>query len=383
MKNYDAIIIGSGIAGTSLAYNIGQTCPNLKTLIIDKRNPGSNENYGNRNVPEKVAKEYNLPYDHIYQGIKVGTEDKVNFKLKKKHRFINYKRTCQQFLKKSNLEYKNEEAENIQGNFLTTHNNLYKFKILIDCSGKSFFAKKILNHPLPERYWIGRTRIIKETLKDKKYFYHQFGNTEYFEDVNPLENKTLQGDWYYSKKVDFVNFPYSQKTIFKKEFKNPTIIKEFNSVIPCAPTFPLVQKNIIFLGDSFGNATTSSACGINIILKSSELLAEKIKKRKIQEFQIDWKKRYLEIYVKNLSSKFNTYHNSKILEKIKKIPPRTKVYPLIAKYPFLFDLLMEGLQSAPPPKEFSKILTPEAKLFQVYYYTLLKLRYALQIKKYI
>jgi flavin-dependent dehydrogenase len=375
MKNYDIAIIGAGIAGTSLAYNLNQKCPELKTIIIDKKEPGANKDYGNRNTPYETAKENKLPYNHIYQGIKVGIEDEVLFKLQKKYAFINYQKTCKQFLKKSETEYKNEEAENIQGKFLTTNKNIYRTKLIIDCSGKSFFAKKILNQPKPERYWVGRTRIIKNTLKDKNYFYHQFSNTVYFEDLNPLKDKTLQGDWYYLKSPDFRNLYEPEKNILKKEIKNPKIIQEFNSIIPCTPSFPTVHKNILFLGDSFGNPTASSACGINIILKTSELLANCIKKRKISIFEKKWKEQYLEIYIRHLVSKFNSFHHSKLVEKIKNSPPRKKLYPIIAKYPEMFEGLMDGLKILEFPKEFQKMFPKRLKLFQAYYYLMLKLKY--------
>ena len=43
MESYDVVIVGGGIAGTGLAYNLSKTCPNKSVLILDKNKPGAND----------------------------------------------------------------------------------------------------------------------------------------------------------------------------------------------------------------------------------------------------------------------------------------------------------------------------------------------------
>ncbi len=190
-----------------------------------------------------------------------------------------------------------------------------------------------------------------------------------------MKNKTLQGDWHYRKTIDFRNFKVPDKTIYKKEIQNPIIIKEFTSVIPCSPKIPLIKNNVIFLGDSFGNPTTSSACGINVILKTSEILTNAIKKKNISLFQKNWKKKYLETYIRFLVTKLDSYHNSKILQKMKQCPTRIELLPILSKYPEIFKPIMDCSLNFEMPKEFKNQFPKRAKLFQAYYYLYLKLKY--------
>jgi len=377
MKNYDVIIVGAGIAGTSLAYNLSQECPEKKVLLIDKKEPGANAAYGYRNTNEEVVKKYNLPYEHIYKGIKVGTSDKIYLTLNRKFYFLNYNQVCKNFLNKSSLEFRKENATQIQGNVLKTDGDEYKFKNLVDCSGNNFFAKKRYKQKLPFRFWIGKTKVLKNKLKDTNYYYYQFSDSGYQEDLYPLKDKTLQGDWQYVKEVDFKKIIPDKKTLYNTLISNQKIINESKAVIPCTPVFPMVYKKIAFLGDSFGNPFTSSACGIEPILDASKLLTKAIKKNNLNIYEKIWKKKYLENNIRYLVTKYDSYHNTKFLQWVKKTPTRTGQLPTISKYPEFFGELLDAKSNVQIPKEIKKLFPKRSKIFQTYYYFYLKSKYAL------
>lgn len=377
MENYDVIIVGAGIAGTGLAYNLSKICPEKTVLIIDQSEPGANAAYGYRNTTEEIVKEYHLPYEHIYKGVKIGTADKTYFTLEKKFYFINYKKVCKFLLKKSDHEFKKEEALNINNSILTTNKNNYKYKILIDCSGHNFFAKKLFNQKLPFRYWIGKTKVLKNKLKKTDYYYFQFSDSGYQEDFYPLKNRTLQGDWQYVKKIDFNLITPDKKNLYKSLIKNSQIIRENKTIIPCTPVFPLVYKNIAFLGNSFGNPTTSSAEGIRASLNSSKILTTAIKKRNLKLYENVWKTKYLETYLRYLVTKLDSYHNPKWLQNIKKIPTREGLLPTISKYPDVFEKILMCESDFRFPEEIKKMFPKRSKIFQAYYYLYLKSKYTL------
>lgn len=377
MENYDVIIVGAGIAGCGLAYNLSKKCPEKKVLIIDKKEPGANAAYGYRNTTEEIVKKYNLPYEHIYKGMKVGIEDETFFTLKRKFYFIDYKKSCKKLLKNSNSEFQQEEAVKLNGKILKTNKGEYCFKILVDCSGHNFFAKKLFKQKIPFRYWIVKTRVLKNTLKNKDYFHYQFNDSGYFEDLYPLKNKTLQGDWQYTKKINFNLISPDKKTIYKKYISSPEIVKENYTVIPCSPVLPLVHKNIVFLGNSFGNPSTSSAEGVRHILNTLEILTKAIKKQDIQLYEKEWKRKYLDVYIKYLVAKYYTFHNPWYMRYIKKTVPWEKLALNFGKHPEFFNHMFDGESRFEIPHDMKKIFPKSAPIFQLYYYLYLKLKYVL------
>ncbi|HLD55330.1 MAG TPA: FAD-dependent oxidoreductase [Candidatus Nanoarchaeia archaeon] len=375
MKEYDVIIIGAGIAGSGLAYNLNKECPEKKVLIIDAKEPGSNASYGYRNIMESLQKEYNFPYEHMYKGMKIGIEDKIFFTLNRKFYFINYKKICNKLLRESKAEFKKGFAKEFNSKILKTDKECYKFKYLVDCSGSSFFIKKKLRHKLPFRYWMAKTRVLKNELKDKDYYYYQFHDSGYFEDIYPLKNKTLQGDWQYTEKRDLNLLKPIENQLYKKLISKPKIIKEYIVGNPCTPVLPLVYKNIAFLGDSFGNPVTSSACGIKPILDTSKILSKAIKKNNLKLYEKEWKKRYLEIYIRYLVPKYYTYHKLKYFQKFKKPTSWFKLIEQFEKYPELFETMFDGEKQFKLPKETKKIFHKSSKIFQGAYYIYLKYKY--------
>ncbi|MCW8966813.1 MAG: hypothetical protein OQK82_09050 [Candidatus Pacearchaeota archaeon] len=374
---YDIIIIGAGVAGCGISYHLKKVNFKGRLLIIDKKEPGANNAYGGRNTTKEIIKKYSLPYEHIYKGIKVGSEDETLFIFNKEFYFVNYKKICKKLLTYSQVEFRQETGIKLDKNILITNKNHYRFKIIIDCSGKDFFCKKIYKQRLPFRYWIGKTLISEKKIKDKNYFYFQFNDNNNFEDLYPLKNKTLYGTWQYTKKpyMNKINLP--KKNLKDTYIKDSKIIKIQKAIIPCTPVFSMRYKNIYFLGDSFGNATTSSAEGIRAILENAKSLANLIKKNELNKYEKIWKKKNFDSYMKFLVPRINEHHNLKFIQNIKKLPSKKEKLKILKKYPDIFEKILMSDSNFKYPKEIEKIFISRQKVFLMYNYLLLKLRYSL------
>jgi flavin-dependent dehydrogenase len=284
---------------------------------------------------------------------------------------------CKQLLSNSCFKFKKDRAVSVSEKILKTENNQYKFKYLIDCTGSHFFLKKQLKQFLPFRYWVGTTRVLNNTIKtlDKRYYYFLFDDWGFLEEFYLLKDKTLHGFWQYTKKIDFNLINPPKQTFLKKYIPQPEIVESHNVIGPCAPVFPLTYKNYAFLGDSFGNATSSSAVGIVPILYSSKLLADSIKQDNINLFEKYWKKRYLKPYLLYLTSRLDRYHNSKFIKIIKGYPRNSEILKEFKHFPNLFSNFLEGDSIVKIPGKLKEKFPKHMILWQVYYYIMLKLRY--------
>ena len=378
MEYYDIIIIGAGIAGCGLVYNLQQSMFKGSVLLIDKRDIGSNESYGYRIVLEDTIKKYKINYTHIYKGLKIGSNNQVYFTVANKFYLINYKKTCSKLLSASKMSFKKEQAIYVNGNYLKTEKENYKFKYLIDCTGTSFFLKKQLSQRLPFRYWIGHTKILENTPKIKDdCMYYMFDDNGFMEDFYPLKNKILQGDWQYTKKIDFNMISPSPNTLLKN-ISSPKVIKEFYSVDPVSPLLPNTYKNYAFLGDSFSNSTPSSGVGIEPTLESSRMLAYAICKNNLKLYSNLWNKKYFNTYILSLTSRLDRYHNTSFIEGIKKYPKNTKALKILGKNPTAFIDHLMNRPNFQITKEIGNIYPNRQKLFLLFYYLYLRFIYFLK-----
>ncbi len=375
MHEYDIIIIGAGMAGAGAAFNLKKEMPNTKILLIDKKEAGANKGYGFRNTTQDIIREYKIPFTKIYKGIKGGTAGETLFKLNKKFYLINYQDCCQNLIKKSGIDFKIETATNLGKTTLKTNKAIYKFKYLIDCSGHNFFTRNSLSQKKPFKYWVGITRKLENKLPDQNYFYYQFSDTGHMDEIYPLKNQTLQGDWQYQSKINFSKINPPKQNLLKKLIPNPTVKSETQSVIPCAPSLPLVHKNIFSLGNSFGNPTTSSAEGIAPTLQTSKILASAIKNNRPKDYETNWKKIYFNNYLKFLTLKYYGYNNSKTIRKIKGTPPIKTLCKKFSKHPHLFEKMLMCDPTISLPDEIKKIYPKRKILFQAGCYGYLKLKF--------
>ena len=377
MEHYDVIIVGGGIAGTGLAYNLRKVCPKKSVLVIDKEGLGANAGYGYRNTTREVIEEYKIPYIKKFKGVKVGSYDQVLLTINKDYYFFDYKEICNKLLQRSNADFYEEVALSISKDKIVTSKNTYSFKHLIDCSGPNFFLKKILKQQLPFRYWLGIVRKLKDRTRklNKNYYYFLFGDEGFLEDIYPLSKGVLHGYWQYAKNIDFSLINIPEKTLLKKHILKPNIEFQCKVIGPCTPVFPLTTKNYAFLGDSFGNATTSSAEGIKPILDSSKILAQSIRQNNLNLYKKRWMKKYMPFYFPALVSRLDRYNNHPLIKRIKNYPKNLEMIKGLSKYPKVFAKILNCERHIILPKEIKKLYPKHQKLWQFYHYISLKFKY--------
>lgn len=320
MEYYDVIIVGAGIAGCGLAYNLKRIGYKGTVLVIDKEGVGANASFIYRNTFKETIKEYHIPYEHKFNGIRIGEYERP-IQLDINLFSVIYPKVCKHLLENSGAVFKKDQAINIKSDIIYTAKSIYKFKYLIDCSGSSFFLRKKYNLPLPLHYWIGKVRILKNKIKNMdNYFYYLYDKENYMEDFYNIGGKIMQGDWQWTRKIDFKLIDSKINNLLKRFVEKPIILKEKKIIIPSSPTFPIIFKKCAFLGDSFGNVTTSSSEGIRPILDSSKILAIAIKKNNLKLYIKEWKKKYLKRYIQRLSLKLNNKQRLSLLNLLKNYP---------------------------------------------------------------
>jgi flavin-dependent dehydrogenase len=317
MEKYDVIIIGAGIAGCGLAYNLKKFAPEKKVLIIEKNRIGSN-NPINRNTFEDIINKYELPYDHIYDGVKIFIEDKELVKININFFFINYEKSCHALFNSSSAKLKIELARKINDNTLVTDNGSYRFRYLVDCSGTAHVVRRLMNLKLPEKLFIGQyAKKVENNTSIENYFCYSTNSDGRLEEIYPSKDYVIYGSWKFIKRYEKNKKILFNKSKFAKKFISKKIeLIDSVCVIPCSPAFPLVKKNVAFLGDSFGNATPSAAEGIQPILDSSEILAKAIKKENLDIYKNEWKKKYLNLYIKHYVLKSDTGSRLDMIKKM-------------------------------------------------------------------
>ena len=379
MKKYNVIIIGAGIAGSGLAYNLKNLSYDKNVLIIDKKNLEKNSDEYRITFKEIVNK-YKLPYEKKYNSLKFHFSEDGVIDINGNFFLLDYKRVCHSLIKNSSFEFRNEKAIDIKENTLITDKNSYAFDYLIDCSGSHFFFKKIKNKKLPIKYWIGYSKILKSDNSLSKnsfhYFFHEDG---VFEDIYSMGDKIMYGYWKYVNKIDFNLINTEGKSLARKMINDKYILKQFTNIVPCSPAFPLKYKNIAFLGDSFGNSTPSGAEGIRPILNSSELLSHSIKKHNLDLYEKEWKEKYLNSYIKFLAFRMIRYPSSNFFKEIKKrfLPNNSVVYNYLKKDPELLLKIIKNEDTFKSPQEFKKCFNKLNIILLALLYYGLKLKYAI------
>lgn len=392
MEYYDVIIIGAGIAGCGLAYNLKRIGYKGSVLVIDRKKLGFKKDYGHRTIFPEVIKEYNLKYHQKYKGVKLGIYNKVVATSPGELYGADYQQICSDLLKRSSYEFKEEESMNVIGNKLFTktidETKAYNFKYLIDGSGPSFFLRRRFNLPMPSRYWLGRLRLLKnKTDLDKRYIYYFYGDGEYLEDVYVVGNNLAHGEWSYSRSMK--GWIPDQKNNILKTYYSPktyqeNIIRINGAVIPVTPTLPLTyKKRYAFLGDSFGNAPPISVYGIEAILRTSKLLAESIKKGDLQSYENEWKNKYLEVYLKRLAVKVDLHPGSRLINNMKNYPSVHEIIRALSKYPSVYiNMLKRQYEIFELPKEITKKYPQSRILWILAHYSYFKIKYFLMDMKF-
>jgi flavin-dependent dehydrogenase len=387
MEYYDVIIVGAGIAGCGLAYNLKRIGYSGKVLVIDKKELGANKGHNVRSIFSQTIKEYNLPYFQKYKGIKMCVYDQEIFTIKEKVYSTHYDTICKNLFKRSLAKFKKEYALEIKNKTLYTNTNKYDFKYLVDCSGPYGFLRRNLKMHKPLRYWIGilkKIELKKEDNIDQDYIYYSHGDNGYAEEINPHGKFITYGDWQHTDKANFNLIKPPKRKMLKKLVNNPKVIEESEGVMVNSPMLPIIYRNYAFLGDSLGTSPTSSGAGVGPTLDSSLILAKAIVIKNLKYYEREWKKNYLEPYIKFLVNKINLNTKNKIIKKIKNYPSYEEIFKVLLKSggEEYSKMLQDPTYILQVPQELYKIFPAHQKLFQLYYYIKLKFKYFLIDLKY-
>lgn len=311
MEHYDVVIVGAGIAGCGLAHNLKRFGYIGKILVLDKNKIGANAAYGFRNTFQEVIDEYNFNYEKKFDGLNVGTYHKIFSNIKGDFYFVDYKKICNSLISRSDAIFKKERVVSVEDDVLLTGSGIvstdrdaYTFNFFIDCSGSDFFLKNKMKLRRPYKYWVGKTRSIGDKFSDK-FYYHLVDKSGNLEDIYPLKNVILQGLWRYISLGNLYHYKMRKSRFLEKKILSKEGPDEHISIIPCSPAFPFVVGSCASLGDSCGCASTSSGEGIRPILNSSKILAKAIMENNLKEYEKRWKKKYLNVYLRQLASKLN------------------------------------------------------------------------------
>ena len=375
MKYYDVIIVGAGIAGCGLAYNLKRFGYKGSVLVIDKNGVGSGRGYGYRITFEDMIEKYNLPYFHVYDCVNVGAYSESYFRIKYPIYFVDYTEICETLIDKSSVVVSKETALILSKNKLKTDKDIYCFKYLVDCSGSNSFVGNIIKKQRPIIYWINKSRILKNTLgiKDES-FYYMFSNTGYFEEMYPLGEKLIHADWLYTKKLDFNLISPHDKSLIRDKTEQP-FRDEFKSIVPVSPTLPIVFRNYSFLGDSCGCADPAVGMGIKTILRSSEILAVSLKLDNLKYYEKKWKREFFDRYVRCVASKLDRYFSPSFFKNVKKYPKLTKLVKVMGeKDPDSFLRLLRN-ENVNVSDEIKSVLPKRHKFFIISIYVFLRLKY--------
>ena len=366
MEYYDVIIIGAGIAGCGLAYNLKRIDYKGSVLVIDKNEVGSNIGYGYRNTFKEIIEDYDLPYAYRYKGVHLGTFDKICITLNVDFYLVDYNKICNYLLNKSDFYFKREIGVDLQNNILTTDKSQYKFRYLIDCAGHKSFLRKLFKKREPILYYLGDVGIFEnKSRKTSKFFTFLSDDKGFIEDFYLLKDKVISGYWQISKKIDFSLIKPPDNTLRLKHSKNNSRISQAKIILPSSPILPLSYRNYAFLGDSFGNATPIAAEGVRPILRASEILAESIKKNNLIMYDKTWRKKYLNQYIKYISMRFDPILRDKLVRAI-----NPKIH---------HDVCVSILRGDEVriPKEMMKNIPMKMMAKQLFFNSSLKLKYLL------
>lgn len=327
---YDIVIIGAGIAGSGLAFNLSRLKYQGKVLVIDK---GLRTNdYGYRYTSKRVVDEYGFDIDLKYTSYSLGANGIEVGKIKSNVLSFDYKKECEKLIDNSDASILEDEVVSMDNNSILTKSNIrVEFDYLVDATGVDHFAKKILNHSLPRSFFKGGTYELSGKKRASKDFLTMFYENGSLEELYSYGSNTLYGSWIYvTPKKEKLYPPYVLREDVKRKYGT--------SVIPVEPAFPFISNKIIFLGDSCGQALPGSGVGIEPILYISKILAKCISKNKIHLYEQVWKRKFLKKYMSQLSYRNIRYSKKGIWKDWTKVDD---LIPCLANNQSLFNALFD------------------------------------------
>lgn len=345
-------------------------------MLLDKLSLAANKAHNTKTVFRKLLDEYGIEAYHEYKGIVfAGYNDR--FTIKHPAYSVKYDAMCNHLLSGSNAVFRQEKAIDVHDDILITDKSRYRFRYLVDCTGRSFFLRKKFKLPVSTRFWLANLSILKNNTDiGTDYLYWLTDEKGYFEEFCPFKDHLAVGDYQYTDSLDFKKITPPKNLLRDTLVKKKIVLEKSFGIIPNSPHFPMVfRERYIFLGDSFGNAATGSAYGTEPILETSKILAWCIKENRLGMYEKLWKQKYLEAYIRYLAMKYDSYNNSALLEKIKAYRNKQSIMRFFKKNPDVALKFLMDPSYVIDIKKYAHYKSPFLqKLFRLYYYTKLKTR---------
>ncbi len=383
MEQFDIIIIGAGIAGCGLACNLRRAGYSGSVLIIDKNEVGFNSK--ERIIAADkfdAVTEYGFPVKHVFKGFRIGSINNVIATIPGKVYVTDYKAITGKLLEESQYPFRKEQAVHLEKkNVLITDKARYHYRFLADCSGVNSFVRTLYGFPKPFRYWIAVRKKLKKwpPFYDKNYYYNLMDS----------RNRYLDEFLFTGTHLDYCKWQNTDIRTIKRVVQDGKegfitsipgegfIPKGDFFYFPGNPVFPLVHRNIAFLGDAFGNTPPQSAFGVDMILKTSKILANAILKENLRRYEKEWMSQYFKLYLKHLTLRIDRSNNPAYLDRLKKYPDIQKVCAVLKKYPREFMSLMQNHSEFDIPKELRKLYPARQLFFLAWHFLGVASRYTL------
>lgn len=288
-KKYQLVIVGGGLAGSTLAWELKKIGFMGRVLLIEKK-LGSQGAYGYRNIHPQFVSRYGFEVVSTYQGLRDGLRvgNKVTWcDMTHTFQFIHYEKACRKLVEESEVETISDFCQNLnlQNKTIQVGNDFISFEYLIDATGNAMWSRRQLHLPLPQWFYVGLTwKIPLDTIYkmptqiEKSWFIYYSEDTGYMEDYYIVDNHLCIGIWDYSVSVKKQLGFKSTGLLDQFTFARPLLLEEgIPVVIVAEPKFPLVYGPIAYLGDSGGMATPASSEGTTPIFEGAQALAHILK----------------------------------------------------------------------------------------------------------
>ena len=233
-------------------------------------------------------------------------------------------------------------------NRLVTDRFSYLYHYLIDCSGKSFFFRKLWGFKEPENYWVGKIEKRNGSHEmNQGYLYTSWHKDGHYREIHPGTEGFLDLEFH------FMNRKTKDEYLKNHSCHSVNENEEINWY-PVSPTPPIAQENMALLGDSFGSATTGGGFGVSNSLNHSHIVALGIERGDLEYYKKYWLREEGKNSLTNLSSKLSRYNQPAFLKKLFSVPDISSFVKEFKYVPSYWIDFLKGKNPRPPKRILKK-----------------------------
>lgn len=328
MKEYDVIIIGGGLAGSTLGYILRKQ--NKKVLIVEQQNVKTKnklcgglltkksfellcELFGKATMKKLVSRKHNSC---------IINDGNIKLNISEIETYSVYRKDLDDYVINQYLDINGKVIDNttyqsidFESNQITINNETYKYNYLVGADG--IFSKLRKDVTSRQQRFNFALEVVENNHNNKLeiYFFDQFKGYAW---IIPNNKNTVIGIGDISGNIkiekDFDNY---------LELLNLNIEEKKGAFLPTGTDIYLNYKNIFFIGDSAGLISPITGEGIYYALRSAEILSCNMNKNYIIKMKPIVKKIKKDLfYIKFVYNKkirnslFLKYSKSKLIYRI-------------------------------------------------------------------